>query len=88
MIDDSKRGGGRLIDEEVVREVPMDVQSPHTLFRQQPGQDDQAQHHGQQKVEQIIPGVDGSDPDGQVQQQEADAFRCHPDGAIPEQPAE
>lgn len=88
MIGDPERCGGRLIDEEVVREVPMDVQSPHTLFRQQPGQYDQAQHHGQQEVEQIIAGVDGGDPDGQGQQQETDAFCCHPDGAVPEQPAE
>ena len=85
VIGDPKCRGGRLIDEQIVRKVTMEIQSPYTLFRQQSGQHDQTQHHGQQQVEQIIAGIDGGDPNRQGQQQEAGAFRGDADGAVAEE---
>jgi hypothetical protein len=54
--------------------MPMEIEPAQTLFREQSGDDNQAQHRCQQEVEQIVSGVDGCHPDTKAKEEEACAL--------------
>src|SRR6266581_3252762 len=52
------------------------------------GHDDEAEHHRQQQVEQVVSRVERSDPDREGQQQEPHALRRQAQGPVAVEPAE
>ncbi|MCC2641217.1 MAG: hypothetical protein K0S45_1630 [Nitrospira sp.] len=81
-----ERHGSRLIHEEIVRDVAMEFQPAQALLRKQSRQDNQAQHHGEQQVEEIVAGIDCCDSNGQRKQQKPDTFCRRSNGSAPGEP--
>jgi len=50
-------------------------QSAKTVLREQSGNHDEAEHHREEQVKQIIAGVDGGEPDPQCEEQKPGPFR-------------
>src|SRR2546428_4463818 len=57
------------------------------LLGEDAGHDDEAEHHRQQQVEQVVSRVERSDPDREGQQQEPHALRRQPQGPAAVEPA-
>src|SRR2546422_4055013 len=58
------------------------------LLGEDAGHDDEAEHHRQQQVEQVVSRVERSDPDREGQQQEPHALRRQAQGPVAVEPAE
>ena len=78
----------RPVGEDMVRNPTANDEVTQALLGEDAGHDDEAEHHRQQQVEQVVPRVERSDPNRQGQQQESHAFRRQAQGPVAVEPAE
>ena len=74
-VGDRDRESGRLIGHDEIGHMPMELQSPETALGEETGDDDQAEHHREEQVKQIVAGIDGGEPDPECKKQKPRPFR-------------
>ena len=70
MVLHDQRGGGEFIHNEMIGEMTVEFQPPQGVFRHNSRDQNEAQHHREQKIEEIVAGIDGGDADRQSKKQE------------------
>ena len=69
-----QRNSGRLIHNEMIGKMTMEFQPTQAVFRHNSRKQNEAQHHREQKIEEIVASIDGCDADRQGKQQELNAL--------------
>jgi hypothetical protein len=54
----------------MIGEMTVEFQPPQGVFRHNSRDQNEAQHHREQKIEEIVAGIDGGDADRQSKKQE------------------
>jgi len=75
-VGDRDRESGRLIGHDEIGHMPMELQPSETALGEQTGDDDQAEHHREEQIKQIVAGIDGCEPDPEREEKKPRPFRC------------
>src|SRR5437588_253856 len=86
-VREGQRDQRQVVGEDMLRNPPANYKVTQALLGEDAGHDDEAEHHRQQQIEQVVPRVERSDPDRQGQQQEPHALRRQAQGPVAVEPA-